>query len=79
MRLVLLAAIIAAAGPAAAQSMPGYSYGRGPDGKPFWQQCNRDGYCFGRTGDPADGGGKPFWFQQAPDQASAPIKRRPGQ
>ena len=40
--------------------MPGYTYGRGPDSKPFWQQCTPDGYCYGRRGDPADGGGQPF-------------------
>jgi hypothetical protein len=32
-----------------APAPPGYSYGRGPDGNPFWQQCNPDGYCFGRA------------------------------
>jgi len=48
-------------------------------GLPFWQQCNPDGYCYGRAGDPADGGGKPFWFQQSPDKApqTAPKENPP--
>ena len=37
----------------------GYTYGCGPDGQPFWQQCNSNGYCFGRAGDPAQAGASP--------------------
>ncbi len=55
---------------AAHATEPSYTFGRGPDGEPFWQQCNRDGYCFGRTGDPVQGGGKPYWFQQEPNKRS---------
>jgi hypothetical protein len=66
-RSAIIVALLAA-GPAGAQVTPGYTYGRGPDGQAF---CR----CYGRTGDPANGGGRPFWFQQAPDDRSdiAPI------
>ena len=55
--LVNLAILIAASG---------YTYGTTPDGQPFWQQCNPDGYCFGRAGRGSED--KPFWFQQPADK-----------
>jgi hypothetical protein len=70
--LFIVIALLAFLGRAhGAESMPGYTYGKGPDGQPFWQQCNPDGYCYGRAGDPAQGGGKPVWYQE-----DAPAPRR---
>jgi hypothetical protein len=39
MRIVRLAAPIAPGNATEEQSPPGYSYGRGLDGQPFWRQC----------------------------------------
>jgi hypothetical protein len=73
---VRLAALIALGDATGEQSPPGYSYGRGLDGSlSSGAKCNPDAYCFARTGNPANGGERPFWFQQAPNDRSdiAPL------
>jgi hypothetical protein len=46
MGIVRLAALIVPRDETGEQSSPGYSYGRGLDGQPFWRQCNPDAYWF---------------------------------
>jgi hypothetical protein len=46
----LIIAVMVAATPAGAQVPDGYTWGTDSNGKPFWVQCQPDGYCYGRQG-----------------------------
>ena len=69
----LLIVLILTVTPAAAQAPAGYTYGRDQDGGSFWQQCNPDGYCFGRNYNNRSES-KSFWFQQPPDTERTPKR-----